>query len=55
MWNGRRRRGRRRRGRRKRGRRRKRKRNMMKDHQTENENAFVSLLLFRKNEGYNTK
>ena len=31
------------------------KTNMMKDHQTENENAFVSLLLFRKNEGYNTK
>ena len=29
------------------------KTNMMKDHQTEN--AFVSLLLFRKNEGYNTK
>ena len=41
------------RGRRRRGRRR--KTNMMKDHQTENENAFVSLLLFRKNEGYNTK
>ena len=52
MWNGR---GRRRRGRRRRGRRRKRKTKMMIDHQTENENAFVSLLLFRKNEGYITK
>ena len=37
------------------GGRRKRKTNIMKDHQNENENAFVSLLLFRKNEGYNTK